>query len=98
MVITEEIKKRFQECIGTTIIFCTNNEQAKIIGQLFNGRAFQTLDIPSNDIELQFTHSDEYSYQDDHDFTYFKSHNKWKDWKTITFDELMGVDRRYELW
>jgi hypothetical protein len=97
MVITEEIKKRFQDCIGTTIIFCTSIEQAKILGKLYNGTAFQNLNILSKDIELRFNKNDWYSYQDGYNFTYFKSRNEWN-WKTITFNQLMNGTNVYELW
>jgi hypothetical protein len=98
MVITEEIKKRFQDCIETTIIFCTSTEQVKILGNLYNGTAFQNLNILSKDIELQFSNDHLYSYQDGYNFTYFKSRNEWKNWKTITFNQLMNVTNVYELW
>ncbi len=99
MVITDEIIKRFKDCIGTTIIFCTNPEQAELLGKLYNGNAFKHLPgvIKSKDIEVQFTDKN-YSYQDGYNFTYFKSRSDWKNWKTITFNELMGMSNTYELW
>jgi hypothetical protein len=96
MVETEEIKKRFKECIGNTVIFCTSVEQLKFLGKMYNGRAFKNLSCNSIDIEVNFDR-DDYNWQDSYNFKYFKNKYSSK-FKSITFNELMKITNCIEIW
>ena len=96
MVETEEIKKRFNECIDTTIIFCTNVKQVKFLGKMYDGSAFKNLCTHNSDIEIYFTKNNHCGWQDGYNFTYFKTRKS--NWKSITFNELMNCKKTYELW
>jgi hypothetical protein len=110
MVITENIKRKFEECIGNTIIFCTELNQLYILGQVYEEitgiSAFKGFKEDTNtftlqtDIECYFNKTN-YGWQDGYNYKYFlneTSYNNNNFNKTITFNEIMNVEKSYELW